>query len=315
MAEVGPDLSVIVVSYNTKDVTRSCLRSVVDNTTGILFELILIDNASDDGTSEVVLNEFRNCNIINNPTNIGVAAATNQGINVSHGRFILTMNSDVLVPCNTFKRLVEFMDDHPDAGGATPRLVLQSQGQHPKFIGNQPTFLSEMLFALCLLHRKFADWSNTLIFRGWEDYDSTKVVPCVHWGTCFIVRREVIGTVGMQDPRYFVYCEDLDWSIRIREKGWLLYYVADVTVTHLLNQSTKRGGNKMYAQMWKSRCRMIDKNQGVFANLIFRTLVATACTVRCWLLLCACLYSARIRSEIKQHLQLLLSVFKAVVSS
>lgn len=315
MAEVGPDLSVIVVSYNTKDVTRSCLRSVVDNTTDISFELILVDNASDDGTLESLRNEFKDCRIIDNTSNVGVAAATNQGINASHGRFVLTMNSDVLVPRNAFRRLVEFMDDHHDAGGATPRLVLQSQGQHPKFIGNQPTFQSEMLFALCLLHRKFAEWSNTLTFRGWDDYDSTKVVPCVHWGTCFIVRREVIKTVGMQDPRYFVYCEDLDWSIRIREKGWLLYYVADIRVTHLLNQSTKRGGNKMYAQMWKSRCRMIDKYQGVFASLMFRTLVAIACTAKCWLLICAYLYSARIRSELKQHLQLLLSVFKAVISS
>jgi GT2 family glycosyltransferase len=193
-------------------------------------------------------------------------------------------------------------------------LVLRTQGQHPPFIGNLPTFRAELLFALCLFHSRFADWSNKQIFSGWDNYETSRLVPCVHWGTCFLVRREVLDTVGMQDPRYFVYCEDLDWSIRIRKGGWNLYYVSEVEVVHLLNQSTKNGGVPMYAQMWKSRCRLIDKNRGVVAGALFRSLVAAACSTKGLLLILASCWAARRRSELKDRIELLYLILRSVLS-
>jgi len=308
-----PDLSVIIVSYNTRDVTRKCLQSIFDGTEGLAFELWVIDNNSSDASPQMVEHEFPRARLVRNDSNQGVAAATNQGLSRSTGRYLLTMNSDVLVPPGTFVKLVRFMDEHPDAGGATPRLVLQGQGQHPRFIGNLPSFRSDFLFALCLFHSRFADWSNYFLFQGCDDYSTTRSVPCVHWGTFFIVRRAVLETVGMQDPRYFVYCEDLDWSIRIRQAGWSLYYVAELEVVHLLNQSTKSGGNKMYAQMWKSRCRLIGKNNGLLAGLIFRLLVAMACSAKGSLIVLASLCTGRYRSDLGERLALLRLVFKTVL--
>jgi len=314
MNAVPPDLSVVIVSYNTIDVTRRCLQCIVDGASDISLELYVVDNASRDGSADMVRQEFPAFQLIQNDCNLGVAAATNQGLRSSRGRYILSMNSDVLVPPGSLARLVRFMDAHPDAGGATPRLVLQTKEPHPRFIGNQPSFAAELLFALCLFHKKFADWSNRLVFEGWDDYATTRQVPCVHWGTCFVVRREVLQKVGMQDTRYFVYCEDLDWSIRIGKSGWNLYYIADIEVTHLLNQSTKSGGNRMYAQMWKSRCRLIGKNRGLAAGLLFRGLVALACSAKCSLLVVASLFVVRLRTDLRERVALLFSVCKTVLS-
>jgi GT2 family glycosyltransferase len=308
------DLSVVIVSYNTLDVTRKCLYSILNGTEFIAIEVWVVDNSSLDGSAEMIARDFPSVHLIRNNENKGVAAATNQGLERSSGRYVLTMNSDVLVPPGCFQKLVGFMDEHPDAGGATPKLVLQGEGQHPRFIGNLPTFWSELLFALCLLHKKFADWSNHLLFKGCEDYSLTRKVPCVLWGTCFIVRREVLATVGMQDPRYFIYCEDWDWSIRIAKSGWNLYFIADSEVVHLLNQSTKSGGSKTYAHMWKSRCRLIGKNNGMVAGLLFRFMVAFACSTKCALILTKSLFIASSRNNLNERISLLLTVFKTVVS-
>jgi len=309
-----PDLSIVIVSYNTVDITRRCLTCLADAAADLDYEVIVVDNNSNDGSGMMVSREFPLCKLIENTVNLGVAAATNLGIGFSSGRYLVSMNSDVLVPRGVFVELVRFMEQHPDAGGATPRLVLQSQEKHPPFIGNLPTFQTDLLFALCLFHSWFAYLSNHKIFSGWDNCDVSCEVPCVHWGTCFILRREVLNAVGVQDPRFFVYCEDLDWSIRIRKAGWKLYYVAQVSVVHLLNQSTKKGGHSMYAQMWKSRCLLIDKNRGVLAGLLFRSLVAAACSIKGVLLVLSSCFTSKRRSELKERLALLYSVFRSVLS-
>jgi len=309
-----PDLSVVIVSYNTVDITRQCLTCLAEALGALDYEVFVIDNNSSDGSTSMIIKEFPLYHLIENHSNLGVAAGTNLGLLASSGRYIVSMNSDVLVPPGAFVKLVKFMDEHLDAGGVTPRLVLQAQGQHPPFIGKLPSFRTELLFALCLLHSKFAEWSNSQIFTGWDNYEMSREVPCVHWGTCFLVRREVLDTVGLQDPRFFVYCEDLDWAIRIRKAGWNLYLVADVNVVHLLNQSTKKGGHRMYAQMWKSRCLLIDKNRGMLAGIVFRTLVAVSCSVKFMLLILLTFSQAKRRPERREHLGLLYLVFKTVLS-
>lgn len=309
-----PDLSIVIVSYNTVEITRRCLNCVAGAAAGLNYEVFVVDNNSNDGSTSMVRREFPFFHLIENQTNLGVAAATNLGLSTSKGRYLITMNSDVLVPQGAFGKLVWFMEQHPDAGGATPHLVLHAQGEHPPFIGNLPSLLTDVLFALCLIHGKFATWSNQKLFSGWENCEVSCEVPCVHWGTCFMVRRGVLDTVGGQDPRFFVYCEDLDWSIRIRKGGWNLYYLAEVRVVHLLNQSTKKGGHRMYAQMWKSRCQLVEKNSGVVAGALFRCLVAAACCIKGILLVVISGFKANRRLELRQRLGLLYSVFRSVLS-
>jgi GT2 family glycosyltransferase len=219
--------------------------------------------------------EFPEVNLIRNKNNRGLAAANNQGLEKSKGRYLLTLNSDTLILRGIFDKLVHFMNDHPDAGGATPKLLLPDGSLHPNIIGERPTLRAELLSVLCHtpLANKLKGLLLTARYGKWTDYSRTCEVPFILWGTCFIVRREVLDEVGLQDPRFFIYYEDWDWAMRIVKRGWKLYYIADAEIIHYGGQSTKQSGSRMKAQQWNSRCRGLQKHSGLMAGLILRAVI------------------------------------------
>jgi GT2 family glycosyltransferase len=244
MEDTRPDLSITIVSFNTKDLTRQTLQSIYDNTRSASFEIFVVDNASPDGSADMIEQEFPKVNVIRNDVNKGLAAATNQGLEKSAGRYVLALNSDVVVQPEAFDVLVHFMDEHPDAGGAIPKLVLPDGGAHPMFCGKAPTFKVEMMDALGALHSSIAEAVPTARVGMEIDISKTQEVPCILWGTSFIVRREVLETVGPQDPTFFVYSEDVDWSMRIAKAGWKQYYVSEACVIHLAVKAPSRLGRR-----------------------------------------------------------------------
>jgi len=285
------DLSVIIVSHNVRDLTRQCLASIYENTSQSALEVFVIDNASSDGSPEMVEQDFPQVRLIRNKIGRGLAVADNQGLELSTGRYVCTLNSDTVVLDGAFDRLVRFMDEHPDAGGATPRLVLPDGTAHPPFCGQVPTFKAELLEALSPLRREFAEALRFARFGMDIDYEETQEVPCILWGTAFMIRREVLEEIGPQDTRFFIYCEDVDWAIRIRKAGWKLYYVADAKVVHYGGQSTRQESAKMLAQKYRSKCRLIRKHYGFPAALMLRTAIAWVAGIRMakWL----AIYAAR----------------------
>lgn len=281
------DLSVIVVSRNVKDLTRQCLASIYENTKEVSFEVILIDNGSSDGSPEMVEAEFPQVRLIRNAVGRGLARANNQGLEISKGRYLLTLNSDTIVQPGAFDKLVRFMDEHPDAGGATPKLVLPDGSPHPVFCGKAPTLKSELLDALSALHSRIAEIAPKARFDTSIDFEKTQQVPCILWGTALIVRREAYQTIGEQDPRFFVYCEDVDWSMRLVKAGWKLYYVHDAVVVHYGGQSTKQASVESSAQLIRSKCRLIQKHYGLLAGAVLRLTITLVCGLRLlkWLFL------------------------------
>jgi len=264
------DLSITIASYNTLEYTRKCLESIYNNTHGISFEVIVIDNNSQDGSPDMIRTEFPKVNLVCNKKNLGIPVATNMGISISRGRYFITMNSDTIITPGSLEKLVEFMDAHPDTGAATARLVLPDGGEHPQIYGNPPTLKTELL-------EVFSPFSNYIarlarIARFGEHIDNTKVqeVPCILWGTAFIVRREVLESIGGQDPLFFLYCEDSDWSMRIKTAGWRLYYVADSKIIHYGGRSTKQANADSLAMLCKNRCRLIHKHYGFLSGITLR---------------------------------------------
>ncbi len=283
-----PDLSITIVSFNTRDLTRECLESIYENTSDISFDIWLVDNNSSDGSADMVASEFPSVHLIRNSDNKGLAAATNQGLEASAGRYVLALNSDTIVQPSAFDRLVQFMDEHPEAGGATPKLVLPGGGKHPNFFGVGDNFRWAMMEAISPASANLRDNIVPGARDGAEaDLSVTQQVPCVTWGTSFIVRRETVEQIGVQDPRYFVYGEDVDWSIRMTRAGWKLYYVSDAVVVHHGGQSTKQASARMQAQLMKSRCRLIQRHFGFLKGLTLRATIALVCAVRMskWLIL------------------------------
>ena len=215
-------LSVIIVNWNTRDLLHHCLSSVGDGQ-GVEDEIIVVDNGSEDGSAGMVQKDFPRALLIRNQRNLGFAVATNQGILASGGAYVTLLNSDTRLPKFALKELSHFMNQHQDAGAVGPRLVRMDGTPQAYGFGRDPTlgYLWFRFLKRALFHRAMHDWS-------------TDAVQKVDWvsGACLMVRRRAMEEVGLLDEKYFMYFEDLDWCLRMRKRGWKVYYDPRVSVQH-----------------------------------------------------------------------------------
>jgi GT2 family glycosyltransferase len=228
---MGMDVSICIPTRDAKDLLTEALRSIYSSTQSVSFEIIVIDNASRDGTCEQLQSEFPNVRIILNEANLGFGRATNQGIRISIGRYVLLLNNDTLVLPEAFDRLIEFMDAHPEAGICTPK-VLNRDGTLQKqcrrsfatpwdlfcyFSGLSKVFPHSRLFARYLV--------------TYQDENAIHTVDAVS-GSCMLIRRQVIDQIGLLDERFFAYQEDADYCFRAHKAGWEIYYYPKAQIIH-----------------------------------------------------------------------------------
>lgn len=223
------DLSIIIVNWNTQDLLRACLLTLAPIPPN--WELLVVDNASADDSAKMVRTEFPHARLIINSRNRGYSAANNQGLTASKGRYALLLNSDTLAERESLTGMVAFMDHHPAAGAMSPLLLRPDNTSQPYSFGQDPTLGY-------LLRRGL----SRVIFRQDLHEWATESIQTVDWisGACMMVRREAIDQVGLLDEDYFMYFEDNDWCLRMRNHGWSIYYVPDYEVIHLGGQSSKQ---------------------------------------------------------------------------
>jgi hypothetical protein len=234
-----PDLSVIILSYNTRDLLRACLRSVFANQLPASLEVIVVDNCSSDGSADMAESEFPAVRVIRSPRNGGFAFGNNQGLRVARGRYILLLNTDTVVPPDAFSTLISFMDQRPEAGICGPRLVRADGSLDMACRRSFPTPEVSFYRIVGLSHlfpksRRFARYNLTFL----DERQLAEVDSVV--GACMMVRREAMEQAGLLDEDYFMYGEDLDWAYRIKSKGWKVFYNPAVTVLHYKRQSSKQ---------------------------------------------------------------------------
>src|SRR4030042_6939444 len=236
------DVSVIVVAWNVKEFVRNCLKSVYEQTNGITFEVIYVDNASKDGTCEMVARDFPQVIKIKNNENKGFIMANNQGIEIAKGRYILLLNSDTIVLNNAIGKTVEFADKHPEAAVVgckvfNPNLSLQ------RTCFKYPSVLN-MFLSATYLYKVFP--RSRLFGREhmtWWDFDDVREVDVV-CGCFSLVRRKAIEQVGLMDQQYFVYGDDPDWCFRFRQNDWKIMFTPDAEIIHYGGQTTKKAADK-----------------------------------------------------------------------
>ena len=232
MAPKAPSvsLSVIVVNWNTVDLLRDCLRSLYDDREAECWQVIVVDNGSEDGSGAMVRREFPQVELIENEANAGFVGGNNRGLQVAGGKFLLLLNPDTVVEPGALLTLVRFMDGELQAGAAGP-MLLNRDGTLQLSCGRPPTFWSECTNKL-LLHKllpffKLGRWKHDEIREvGWVT------------GAALLVRREVLEEVGPLDEHLFMFYEDLDLCMRIRAAGWKIYYLPHSRIRHLGGQST-----------------------------------------------------------------------------
>jgi GT2 family glycosyltransferase len=226
------DLSIIIVNFNTKEFLRNCLKSVVESTKNISYEIIIVDNASHDKSVEMVKKEFPQIRIIANKQNAGFSKANNQGVKISkESRYVLFLNSDTIVQKNVLEEMIRFMDSHKDAGAATCKLIMPNgkidDATHRGFPTPWNAFCHfSGLSGMAPKSRVFTGYN-----LGWMDLDKTHEIDALA-GAFMLVRRPAGEEVKWWDEDYFFYGEDLDFCFMLKQKGWKIYYVPGVYIKH-----------------------------------------------------------------------------------
>jgi GT2 family glycosyltransferase len=269
-------VSAVVVSWNTRDLLRQCLESFqsVAETLRRPTELIVIDNASTDGSAEMVRAAFPAARLTVNRENNGFAAATNQGLAQSRGRYVLLLNPDTVGSPGYLEALISFLEQHPTAGAAGPRLVGRS-GEDQVSCFPLPTLSKELwrLFHLDRLHPfaayPVADWG----------YEAPRQVESVQ-GACLLLRREALAEIGPLDERFFVYTEEIDLCRRLVNRGWRIFWVPRAVVAHYGGASTEQVAGTMFLQLYRSKVQYFRKHLGGAGALAYKAVLLVAAVPR-----------------------------------
>jgi GT2 family glycosyltransferase len=225
------DLSICTVTFKARDLLKDCLNSILQNPLGMSFEIIVVDNHSEDGTLEMLEQEFPAVRVIKNTENAGYTRPMNQALHLAEGRYLVQLNNDTLIPPGTFDILADFMESHPEAGICTPKL-LSRDGSLQKQCRRGEARPWEVISYFTGLAKLFP---NSRFFGGylqsWHAENETHQVKAVS-GTCMFIRRAVIDQIGYLDERFFAYQEDTDFCVRAIRAGWKVYYLHTAQITH-----------------------------------------------------------------------------------
>ncbi len=265
-------LSVIIVSYNVTHFLEQCLHSVHAASSGIDTEIFVVDNASVDGSIQMVKDKFPGVICIANTENQGFAKANNQAIRKSKGEYILLLNPDTIVETDTFSKVIAFMDSHADAGGLGVRMV-DGTG---KFLPESKRGLPTPMVAFYKIFGLARLFPTSRIFGkyhlGYLDKDKTHQVDILA-GAFMLMRKSVLNQVGLLDEAFFMYGEDIDLSYRILKAGYHNYYYPETRIIHYKGESTKKGSlNYVFvfynAMIIFARKHYTAKNAKLFALFI-----------------------------------------------
>jgi N-acetylglucosaminyl-diphospho-decaprenol L-rhamnosyltransferase len=261
-----PDVSVVIVSYNTRSLLRECLSSVL-RSRGATVEVFVVDNRSTDGSTDMVEREFPSVSLICNPRNVGFAAANNLAIARARGRYVLLLNPDATVGADTIGQLAGYLDRHDDAGVCGP-LVRFPDGTFQSCGYDFPTLRAEL---------RESKRIGRII--GWFSADtsdtSERTAPeHVGWvdGCCLMARLKAIRDVGGLDEQYFMYGEELDLCRMIQANGWRVVAMPTTAVMHHRGKSTESASGQAMRWLTESRLRYYRKHYGL----------ATALAVSMW---------------------------------
>lgn len=262
-----PDLAIVIVSYNTVDLLRACLASLPAALGPYSSEIYVVDNASADGSAEMVANEFPTVHLTASKQNLGFAGGNNLVLGTVQARNVLLLNPDTEALPGSLATLVRFLDDHPDAGAVGPKL-LNSDGSLQRNGAKFPTVAREFLGVTGLRRLAMRRYELAMGY-GREDFDTLCEVDQVS-GACLMVREEVLRKVGPLDTRFFMFYEEIEWCHRIKRAGWKVYYVPEAVVTHHWMGSVKQESRRMTAALFRSQLLYYQKTAGPLTVLAVR---------------------------------------------
>ncbi len=254
------DLSIIIVSWNTRDLLRDCLASLPAAVGGLEHEILVVDNASGDGSPDLVREQFPRCELIESGGNLGFSRGNNLALPRTRGNAVLLLNPDTVCPPGSLDTLYSFLQDRPRAAVAGPLLVDRdgrptlTWGFFPRARDHWLGFLDPRRVWLR------GPFSRRVVHVPGRDDPSAEVDYVT--GACFMIRREALEQIGPLDERFFMYFEETDWCWRARQAGWQVWYCAGCEVAHLEGQAAAGTGWFSLRQFQQSYRLFVAKNYG-----------------------------------------------------
>jgi N-acetylglucosaminyl-diphospho-decaprenol L-rhamnosyltransferase len=274
-----PDLSIITVSWNVRDLLAACLASIQG--AAISTEVIVVDNASSDGSAEMVSTQYPQVCLIANADNRGFTRGNNQALPLAHGRYVLFLNPDTVVVGDALATMVAYMDAHPAVGALGPQLrygdgTLQSSRR--RF----PTLMTALFESTPLAWH----WQNNPWARRYRlDDRPADAVQAVDWvvGAALLARREVLDQIGGFDEGFFMYSEELDWCRRAVSAGWQVVYLPSAQIIHYEGRSSEQVVAARHIRFQTSKVRYFRKHHGAALAAVLRAFILTSFAVE-WLI-------------------------------
>lgn len=261
---VQPDMSIVLVCWNNKTYLEQCLISLYEGRLQSNYDVIVVDNGSTDGSQAMLRERFPQVQIIQNDHNVGLGKASNQGIQATHGRFVLLLNNDTLVNGASLDAMVEFMSKTPDAGAVGGRL-LNPDGTLQAASNTFSSLTEEFLITTRL---------GTFISPNYPDRGYSDKVECVDWigSACLLVRRAALDQIGLLDEEYFIYGDEADLQYRLKKGGWKVYYLPNVTTIHYGGRSMNRWSRRK--MVYRGKMLFYQKNYGPWRTGGIRCMMA-----------------------------------------
>jgi len=282
------DVSVVVVSFNTCDLLRDCLQTLKREASDVTYETFVVDNASRDGSADMVQHEFPEVRLIRSPVNLGFAAANNRAFHLAEGRYIVLLNSDAFIRQGALSRAVEHMEKNPTAGLGGARLVSRDEAWQPS-ARMFPSTLNDFL----ILSGLAAKYPRSRFFgrgdRTWADPLEASEVDWVP-GAFSIIRQSVLEEIGYFDEAFFLYNEEVDLCRRIKAAGYNIWYWPDIVVVHLGGESSKTikrmamSSSGSQLTLWRMRSALLyyRKHHGAMGAWLARGTETLWHTLRAW---------------------------------
>jgi GT2 family glycosyltransferase len=276
-------LSIVIVNYNVRYFLEQCLHSVKKALNGLSAEVFVVDNNSVDGSVEMLNERFPEIITIANKENLGFSRANNQAIRLAKGEYVLLLNPDTVVEDNTFRNILQFMDEHPDAGGLGVKMV----DGNGKFLPESKRGLPTPAVAFYKIFGFSRLFPRSRVFGryhlGYLDNEETHPVEILS-GAFMLLRKSVLDEIGLLDETFFMYGEDIDLSYRIIKAGYKNYYYPGARIIHYKGESTKKGSLNYVLVFYNAmvifaRKHFTAKNARLFSLLInlavyFRAILA-----------------------------------------
>jgi GT2 family glycosyltransferase len=292
-------LSIIIVNTNTRELVCQCLESVYASAPNCEFEVIVVDNASSDGSCEAIESRYPGARIIRNSRNMGFSVANNQALEIAKGEHLLLLNSDTIVPPGSLDKLIEAMERDNSLGIVAPKLVYpdgslqMSYGPVPNLFVAFCTFFDVKRLFPTGFRKKLSGWGLAGMagksgggYLSWFSGKSpeTKLIDGDTYvtGACMLIRRECYEQVGGLDPGFFMYVDDADYSLRVHQKGWKILYVAEATIVHIKGGTVGERYRWTCAPAYQSMLYFLKKHRGSWAFYISKMFAVTAVFAR-WL--------------------------------